>query len=49
MADATTSFADLAYYSDVSTTDSESPEQKHQFVPPPVTPELLALLLKQVA
>lgn len=38
-------FSKLAYYSDVETSDTED---DHHFVPPPVTPELLAALLKQV-
>ena len=38
-------FSKLAYYSDVETSDTED---DHHFVPPPVTPELLAMLLKQV-
>lgn len=38
-------FSSLIYYSDVETSDGE--EDRH-FVPPPITPELLATVLKQV-
>lgn len=39
-------FSKLVYYSDIETSDAED---DHGFVPPPVTPELLATLLKQVS
>ncbi len=44
-----TSFVELTFFEDVETTDSEQEEgDHHHFEAPPVTPELLATLLKQV-
>ncbi|GAX77133.1 hypothetical protein CEUSTIGMA_g4579.t1 [Chlamydomonas eustigma] len=40
--------SDLAYYSDVNDSDEEHEDEQRPYVAPPVTPQLLASILKQV-
>jgi hypothetical protein len=40
--------SDLAFFSDVNDSDVEQDEEQRPYFPPPVTPHLLASILKQV-